>query len=124
MIEYMSKIYSFDEAHREVTPGVRTLTALAGKRTGNEKVAVIIVEYEPGAEPGGIHHHEKRESVYIALEGSATIHLKGEEREITAGTVVNLTPGDTHGFLKVGPDGFKMIEVWAPLDPDVVYLEE
>lgn len=120
----MSKIYRFKEAHKDVEPGVRTLTALAGKRSGNEKVAAILVEYEPGAEPGGVHHHENRESVYIALEGSAKIHLKGEEREITAGTVVNLNPGDTHGFLKIGPDGFKMIEVWAPLDPDIVYLEE
>jgi mannose-6-phosphate isomerase-like protein (cupin superfamily) len=120
----MSKIYSIEEAHREVDPGVRTLTALVGKRTGNEKVAAIIVEYEPSVEPGGIHHHENRESVYIALEGSATIELKGEEHVITAGTVVNLTPGDTHGFVKVGPDGFKMIEVWAPLDPDIVYVDK
>ena len=32
--------------------GVRTLKVLAGKRTGNEKVAAIIVELEPGADPG------------------------------------------------------------------------
>ena len=73
----MSKIYSIKEAHREVSPGVRTLTALVGKRTGNEKVAAIIVEYEPGVEPGGIHHHEMRESAYIALEGSAGATLEG-----------------------------------------------
>jgi quercetin dioxygenase-like cupin family protein len=120
----MSKIYSIEEAHREVSPGVRTLTALVGKRTGNEKVAAIIVEYEPGVEPGGIHRHERRESAYIALEGSATIELNGEEHEITAGTVVNLTPGETHGFVRIGPDGFKMIEVWAPLNPDIVYVDK
>ncbi len=120
----MSKIYSIEEAHREVDPGVRTLTALVGRRTGNEKVAAIIVEFEPGAEPGGIHYHERRESAYISLEGSATIMLNGEEHEITAGTVVNITPGDPHGFVKVGPDGFKMIEVFAPLDPDMIYVDE
>jgi len=120
----MSKIYSIEEAYRDVTPGVRTLTALVGNRTGNEKVAAIIVEYEPGVEPGGIHYHERRESAYIALEGSATIFLNGGEHEITAGTVVNITPGDSHGFVKVGPDGFKMIEVWAPLGPDIVYIDE
>ena len=124
MIIEMSKIYRIEEAHRDVNPGVRTLTALVGKRTGNEKMAAIIVEYEPGVEPGGIHYHERRESAYIALEGSATISLNGEEQEITAGTVVNLTPGDPHGFVKVGPDGFKMIEVWAPLDPDIVYIDK
>ncbi len=120
----MSKIYRIEEAHREVDPGVRTLTALVGRRTGNQKVAAIIVEFEPGAEPGGIHYHERRKSAYIALEGSATIMLNGEEHEITAGTVVNITPGDPHGFVKVGPDGFKMIEVFAPLDPDMIYVDE
>ena len=120
----MSKIYSIEEAHRDVEPGVRTRTTLVGKGTGNENVAAIIVEYEPGAEPGGIHHHERRESAYIVLEGSATIELNGEKHEINAGTVVNITPGDTHGFVKVGSDGFKMIEVWAPLDPDMVYVDK
>jgi quercetin dioxygenase-like cupin family protein len=120
----MSKIYSIEEAHMEVSPGVRTLTALVGKRTGNEKVAAIIVVYESGVEPGGIHYHTSRESAYIALEGSATIELNGEEHKISAGTVVNITPGDTHGFVRIGPEGFKMIEVWAPLDPDVVYVNK
>jgi quercetin dioxygenase-like cupin family protein len=124
MIIEMSKIYSIEEAYKEVDPGIRTLTVLAGRRTGNEKMAAIIVEYEPGVEPGGIHYHERRESAYIALEGSATISLNGGEHEITAGTVVNLTPGDPHGFVKVGPDGYKMIEVWAPLDSDIVYIDK
>jgi quercetin dioxygenase-like cupin family protein len=124
MTVQMSKIYRIEEAYREVNPGVRTLTALVGRRTGNEKVAAIIVEFKPGAEPGGIHYHERRESAYIALEGSATIMLNGEEHEITAGTVVNITPGDPHGFVKVGQDGFKMIEVFAPLDPDMIYVDE
>ena len=124
MTVQMSKIYRIEEAYREVNPGVRTLTALVGRRTGNEKVAAIIVEFKPGAEPGGIHYHERRESAYIALEGSATIMLNGEEHEITAGTVVNIKPGDPHGFVKVGQDGFKMIEVFAPLDPDMIYVDE
>ena len=120
----MSKIYSIEEAHRDVDPGVRTVTALVGRRAGNEKVAAIIVEYESGVEPGGIHYHEGRESAYIALEGSAKIMLNGEEHEIKAGTVVNITPGDTHGFMKIGTDGFKMIEVYTPLDPDMIYVDE
>ena len=119
----MSRIYRFEEAHKDVEPGVRTRTALVGTSTGNEKVSAIIVEYEPGAEPGGIHYHERREAAYIVLEGSATIELNGAEHEIDAGTVVNITPGDTHGFVKVGSEGFKMIEVWAPLDPDMVYVD-
>ncbi|MBL7080122.1 cupin domain-containing protein [Candidatus Bathyarchaeota archaeon] len=120
----MSKIYSVEEAHRIVDPGVRTVTALMGKGTGNEKIAAIIVEYEPGVEPGGIHYHEGRESAYIVLEGSATIMLNGEEHEIKAGTVVNITPGDAHGFVRIGTDGFRMIEVYAPLDPDMIYVDE
>jgi hypothetical protein len=26
--------------------------------------------------------------------------------------------------VKVGPEGFKMIEVFAPLDPDMIYIDE
>jgi len=124
MTVLLSKIYSFDEAHRDVNPGVRTVTALMGKGTGNDRMAAMIVEYEPGVEPGGIHYHEGRESAYIALEGSATIRLNGEEREIKAGTVVNIAPGDAHGYVKIGADGFRMIEVYAPLDPDMIYVDE
>jgi quercetin dioxygenase-like cupin family protein len=120
----MTKIYSFEECQKNVNSGVRAITYLVGKRTGNEKVAANFQVFEPGAEPGGIHYHEKRESAYIALEGSATLFLNGGEHEIGAGTVVNITPDDRHGFVKVGPDGFKMIEVLAPIDHDFIYVDE
>ncbi len=120
----MSRIYSIEEAPRDVDPGIRTVMSLVGSKTGNEKVAALIVEFVAGAEPGGIHYHERRESAYIGLEGNATISLIGEEHELTAGTVVNITPGDTHGFVKVGPDGFRMFEVYAPLGPDIIHVDE
>ena len=56
----MTKIYSFEKCQKNVNPGVRTITYLVGKRTGNEKVAANFQVFEPGAEPGGIHYHEKR----------------------------------------------------------------
>ena len=35
--------------------------------------------------------------------------------------MVNLTPGDAYGFLKVGPDEFTMIEFGTLLDSDNVF---
>lgn len=42
---------------------------------------------------------------------------------LESGMIAYLSPGDKHGVIGSGPDGFKMIEAWAPQDPDMTYYE-
>jgi mannose-6-phosphate isomerase-like protein (cupin superfamily) len=36
---------------------------------------------------------------------------------------VYIPPGEHHGIIRTGKDGFKMVEVYAPLDPDRIEVE-
>ena len=58
------------------------------------------------------------------LEGEARIHLNGEEYVLHNGDAAYLSPKDIHGVVGSGPKGLKMIEIWAPQETDVIYLED
>jgi mannose-6-phosphate isomerase-like protein (cupin superfamily) len=38
--------------------------------------------------------------------------------------VIYISPGAIHGILNTGNNGLKMIEVYAPLDPDFINVDE
>jgi quercetin dioxygenase-like cupin family protein len=120
----LSKIFKIDEAEKLVQEGVYTMSWLASKHEGAMNFRAVHYEYEPNWSTKKTHLHKARESVYIILEGLAKVHLNGEEHELGAGNVVYLSPGDIHGIVGSGPDGLKMIEVWSPVDPDIVYFED
>ena len=113
-----------EEADKMVQEGVYTMYKLASKELGSKNFRVVQYDYESNWSTNKTHFHHKRESIYIILEGSAKVHLKGEVHELGAGSVVYLSPGDVHGVVGSGPDGLKMIEAWAPIDPDIVYYED
>ncbi len=119
----MSKIFKIDEAEKMVQEGVYTMRWLASKHEGAMNFRAVQYEYEPNWSTKKTHLHNARESVYIILDGLAKVHLNGEEKELGAGTAVYLSPGDVHGIVGSGPEGLKMIEIWAPIDPDIVYFE-
>ena len=97
---------------------------LAGKDLGAKNFTTVMYEYEPNWTTKRMHTHDARESIYIILEGLAKVHLNGEEHELGPGMVVYLSPGDMHGVIGSGPEGMKMIEIWAPQDPDITYYED
>ncbi|MEE9509900.1 MAG: cupin domain-containing protein, partial [Candidatus Bathyarchaeia archaeon] len=79
---------------------------------------VMQVDLEPEMTATGVHYHKNRESAYIVLQGSATLMLNGTEHHLKVNMVAFLSPGDRHGITSTGKEGFKMIEVYSPLDPD------
>ena len=120
----LSKIFRLEEAETIVQEGAYTMRWLASKHEGAKNFRTAQYQYEPNWSTNITHLHKARESVYIILEGLAKIHLNGEVHELGAGMVVYLSPGDVHGVVGSGPDGLKMIEVWAPVDQDIVYFED
>jgi len=119
----VSKIFTVETADKMVMPGVSTMYKLASKELGAKHFMLVQYDYEPNWSSKRTHIHNHRESVYLILDGLARIHLNGEEHELGAGSVVYLSPGDMHGVVGSGPEGLKMIEAWAPTDPDIVYYE-
>jgi quercetin dioxygenase-like cupin family protein len=120
----LSKIFKVEEAEKLVKEGVYTMSWFASKHEGAKHFRAVQYDYEPNWSTNVTHLHNMRESVYIILEGLAKVHLNGEIHELGAGMVVYLSPGDVHGVVGSGPDGLKMIEVWAPVDQDIVYFED
>jgi len=120
----MSKIFEFKDAPHTKTVGRGTTYKLINESMGAQKIAVSQIELEPETTTTSIHYHRNREVVYIVLQGSATLVLNGTEHHLKANTVVFLSPGDRHGITNTGKEGFKMIEVYSPLDPDLVVVQD
>ena len=114
----MSRIIKFEEGNKNEVPGLRTVIKFINEDFGAERIGIQTVEYEPGVESGGVHYHERRESAYVVIEGTAKMSLNGEIHELKPNMAVLLTPGDIHGIVGTGSEPFKMIEVYSPLDPD------
>ncbi|MCX6648375.1 MAG: cupin domain-containing protein [Candidatus Bathyarchaeota archaeon] len=120
----MSKIFKVKEARKFTNPGVSDMYWLADKELGASKMMAVLYEYQPNFSTKRVHYHERRESAYIVLDGEAKIHLNGEEHLLHSGDAAYLSPKDIHGVVGSGPRGLKMIEIWAPQDQDIVYLED
>ncbi len=120
----MAKIFQVkDAAHTQSDRG--TTYHLLNDAMGAQRMGVMLIDLAPNLPPtSGTHYHRARESAYIVLQGSATLQLNGAEHQLTANTVVFLAPGDRHSITRTGPEGFRMMEVYAPLDPDRVDVPE
>lgn len=120
----MTKIYTFNDAPHIFTENQGRLYRLVNEDIGSKQIGILFVELEPNVSYPGIHYHENRESVYMVLEGSATLLLDGQEHHIKPKSVVYISPRTIHGIINTGSKGLKIIEVYSPLDPDFIKVEE
>jgi mannose-6-phosphate isomerase-like protein (cupin superfamily) len=120
----MTKIYTFDDTPHTFTENQGVLYRLVNEDVGSKQIGVLFVELEPHVSYPGIHYHKNRESVYMVLEGSATLLLDGKEHHIKARSVIYISPRAIHGIINTGDNGLKMVEVYSPLDPDFIKVEE
>jgi quercetin dioxygenase-like cupin family protein len=74
-------------------------------------VSAYIVEAKPGQGPP-LHTHPYVE-VAFTLEGSATITVGGEQREVKAGGIVVIPAGTPHRFVNSGDRVLRQIDVHA-----------
>ena len=114
----LAKFFKVKDAPKTSVDGRGTTYRLINETMGAARMGVMIVELEPNIESAGVHYHEKREASYIVIHGTATVLLNGVEHHLHPNMVVYIPPGDTHGIIRTGEEGFKMIEVYSPLDPD------
>lgn len=119
----VSKIFKIDEVETQEWEGVCTMRWIAG-RDDAKNFRFVHYKYEPNWSTNKTHLHHARESAYYILEGSARVSINGKEHVIGPSSAVYLKPGDIHGVVGAGPKGLVMLEVWAPVEPDIVYYED
>jgi len=94
-----------DGIARTLAPGIET------RVFSGDQAMLSIVSFEPNSE-GSLHSHAE-EQWGVLLEGSGT-RIQGDERISVAKGDFWRTPGHVeHGFI-AGPDGAKVIDIFAP----------
>ena len=58
---------------------------------GVESFGINLMLLQPGQQ-GRIHRHERQEEVYLVIEGTLTLELEGEPRELRAGDLARVPP--------------------------------
>ena len=91
---------------------------------GLSKFALIFAEIEPGLTRPKYHYHEGREHTHIILEGKAKFTVEGKEHIVEADTIVLMPAGVKHRWENIGDTVLKFIEVYAPLEPDEINLDD
>jgi quercetin dioxygenase-like cupin family protein len=90
---------------RTLAPGINT-RVFAG-----EQAMLSVVNFEPFSE-GSIHSHPE-EQWGVLLEGSGLRIQDGVEVSVRQGDFWRTPGGVEHGF-KAGPDGAKVLDIFAP----------
>lgn len=61
------------------------------RELGVSAFGINLLRLRPG-QRGRIHHHERQEEVYLVLEGTLTLGVEGEERELGRGSLARVAP--------------------------------
>ncbi|GAB6900177.1 cupin domain-containing protein [Kineosporia succinea] len=74
----------------------------------------------PGDESTAHAHHEYE--IFIAMKGSATLVVDGQESPFAAGDIVHLLPGSLHKVVNRGGDDFEYYGIWWDADMSGEFL--
>jgi quercetin dioxygenase-like cupin family protein len=77
----------------------------------NVEVLLGVIEKGEGAAP---HAHPDMEQVCYLLEGSATVELDGERREMQPGDACYFPAGKTHKFTATSDKPVKVLVIYSP----------
>lgn len=86
-------IKKFTEVEKEIHDGNTYYRVLPRKAT--EKLEICMVCVPPGSKVPA-HTHNDHEQAYIILQGSGVMRINGEERMVTANTVVYIPKNAEH----------------------------
>jgi len=95
---------------------------LVGADHGGVGVCVILVDAPPGRGPS-LHRHPYPE-VFMTQEGTATVFLGDEEREVGAGEIVIVPAGQWHGFVNSGDGPLRQVDIHVSASFETEWLVE
>ncbi len=78
-----------------------------------EKTQLVVMSIPVGGEVGE-ETHKYVEQVLYFISGSCKVLLNDEEKTISSGDVVVVTPNTKHNFINIGEDVVKIITIYSP----------
>lgn len=60
---------------------------------------------------GRIHRHERQEEVYLVLQGTLTLEIEGEARDLGEGEAVRVAPGLRRRLVNRGPGDVMVVAI-------------
>jgi mannose-6-phosphate isomerase-like protein (cupin superfamily) len=60
---------------------------------------------------GRIHRHERQEEVYVVLEGTLTLEVEGESRELPRGSLARVAPGVRRRLANAGAEPLAILAI-------------
>jgi mannose-6-phosphate isomerase-like protein (cupin superfamily) len=70
---------------------------------------------QPGQQ-GRIHRHERQEEVYLVIEGTLTLAVEGEERELGPGELARVAPSVRRRLLNRGSERVALVALGGSQD--------
>jgi quercetin dioxygenase-like cupin family protein len=89
---------------------------------GATRVRADRIRYHPG-DTAAAHYHTDCHHLFYVLEGEGLIHVDGDSRRLTEGTVVVVGPGEVHWFENDTDRDFAFVEFWAPPPKETVWVK-
>lgn len=71
-----------------------------------------LILLQPGAR-GRIHKHAKQEEVYLVMEGTLSLAIEGDERDMQAGELVRIAPDLRRQLINRGPGRLVILALGA-----------
>lgn len=86
---------------------------LAPGQFGSTRMAITLVEGEPGSEQP-MHRHPDAEQVYVIVAGTGLMRVDDEEQEVGPGTLVLIPPAANHAIRNVGSEPLTYVSATSP----------
>ena len=82
------------------------------EQLGVSSFGLNLILMQPGAR-GRIHKHAKQEEVYLVLEGTLSLAIEGEERDLGVGELVRVAPEVRRQLINRGPGRLAILAMGA-----------
>jgi mannose-6-phosphate isomerase-like protein (cupin superfamily) len=108
---------------RQLRNGRGEVVDVVGPAQGS-RLDIHVNEIRAGAGPGPYHLHTNAENFFFVLEGRVRMRLDGEAHDLGPGDSVWIPPGVAHDVAVVDDGAARLVEIYAPAEPDFVLVPE
>ena len=105
---------------RDLRYGRGKVERIADSELGAKHMDLHVNLLRPGVAPGPYHRHSTAENAYYVLSGDVSVVIDEVEHRLGPGDAAFIPPGVAHSVTNVGNGEARLIEIYAPPDPDFV----
>jgi mannose-6-phosphate isomerase-like protein (cupin superfamily) len=113
-----------EAARKPLRHGRGEVMTLVGPETGQRPMDVHMISIRAGTPVGPYHFHSASDIVYVVVEGRVRARIDGKQYVLEPGDAAFIPAGVRHAAHNVGTGEVRMVEIYAPADPDFVVVDE